>query len=270
MRDLAGKTAVITGGAGGLGRAVALRLVKTGAKVALWDLDEERLGRAVAELRESGGEARGYALDAADPAAVREAAERVRAELGPVDLLHNNAGIIFPGGFLDSSEEQLHKTVDVNLKSYLWCTKAFLPAMVERGSGHIVMTASAAGLLGVPEMAAYSATKHAVVGLAESLRLELRNKGVRGVGITIVCPSFIATGMFEGARPPLLTSWLTPEGVAEKIVEAVRKDRLYVREPFLVKLVPLIKALPSARLRDWLGDIIGMHRSMESFREKQR
>ena len=171
MKDFKGKTAVISGGAGGLGLAVGARLARAGAQVALWDINEKGLQRAVEALRAKGGLARGYALDAADPAQVRETAARVRAELGEVDILDNNAGVVFPGDFLDFTEEQLNKTVDVNLKSYLWCTRAFLPAMISRGSGHVVMTASAAGMTGVPGLAAYSASKHAVIGLAESLRL---------------------------------------------------------------------------------------------------
>lgn len=264
MRDFSGKVAVITGGAGGVGRALGVRLARAGAKVALWDLDEARLSRAVGEL---GSSARGYALDASDPAQVRDAARKVESELGPVDFLDNNVGVVFPGSFLDFTEERIHKTVDVNLKSYLWCTRAFLPGMIARGCGHIVMTASAAGLSGVPGMTVYSATKHAVVGFAESLRLELRNSGIDGIGMTIVCPSFIASGMFEGANPPLGTGWLTVDRIADEILAAVRSGRLYVREPFLVKLIPLLKALP-VRCSDWAGDLTGMHRSLEPFNRK--
>ncbi|MBI4249340.1 MAG: SDR family oxidoreductase [Elusimicrobia bacterium] len=268
MKDFKGKTAVISGGARGLGLAVGARLARAGAQVALWDINEKGLQRAVEALRATGSLARGYALDAADPAQVREMAARVRAELGEVDILDNNAGVVFPGDFLDFTEEQLNKTVDVNLKSYLWCTRAFLPAMISRGSGHVVMTASAAGMTGVPGLAAYSASKHAVIGLAESLRLELLRNGVRGVGMTIVCPSFIATGMFEGVRPPAGAGWLTADHVADKVVEAIASGKLYVREPFLVKLLPLLKAMPSVRWMDWLGEVMGMHRSTENFGKK--
>src|SRR5437879_2092595 len=106
------------------------------------------------------------------------------------------------------------------------------------------MIASAAGLLGVPGMAAYSATKHAVIGFAESLRLELRRSGAAGVGMTIVCPSFVDTGMFPDTPPPLFTPRLEPERLAGKIVAAVRANKLYVREPAMVKLIPLLKTLP--------------------------
>ena len=124
------------------------------------------------------------------------------------------------------------------------------------------MNASAAVLLGVPGMAAYSGTKHAVIGFAESLRLELRRGGHDGVGMTIVCPSFIDTGMFPDTAPPLFTPWLKPEALAEKIVAAVKANRLYVREPAMVKLIPLLKALPRA-VGDLLCSLTGMDRSLQ-------
>ena len=140
--------------------------------------------------------------------------------------------------------------------------------MIARGSGHLVYTASAAGLLGVPGMAVYSATKHAVVGLAESVRMELRRAGHRGIGTTIVCPSFIDTGMFPDTHPPLFTPWLKPEALAEKIVAAVKADRLYVSEPAMVKLIPLLKALPRA-VGDALCALTGMDRSLRGTSSKK-
>lgn len=240
MLDLTGKKALVTGGTGGLGRALERELKAAGAEVVLWDL-------------------RGAPpVDVSDPAAVKAAA----AELGAVDLLFNNAGVHFPGDFLDNTDEQVQKQVAVNLASYIYVARAFLPGMIARGSGHLVWTASAAGLLGVPGMAVYSATKHAVVGLAESIRMELKRAGHRGIGTTIVCPSFIDTGMFDGCTPPALAPWLKPDALAKKIVAAVRADRLYVREPALVKLIPLLKILPSS-VGDALCALTGMDRSLQ-------
>lgn len=262
MLDLKGRTALITGGAGGLGYATALALGREGMKVALWDLDGERAEEKAAALRAGGVTAKGWGLDVTDPAAVRAGALEVERELGPVDLLDNNAGIHSPGDFLDATDEQIRRQVEVNLNSYMWCAKAFLPGMIARDSGHVIMIASAAGLLGVPGMAVYSGTKHAVIGFAESLRMEFRRAGVTGVGMTIVCPSFIDTGMFPNTTPPLFTPWLKPEALAAKIVSAVRADRLYVREPAMVKLIPLVKALPRA-VADALCSLTGMDRSLQ-------
>lgn len=261
MLELKGKTALITGGAGGLGLATARALGREGVRIALWDIDGGRIEAAVATLRAEGVTAKGWALDATDRTAVRAGALQVEREFGHVDLLDNNAGIHRPGDFLNAPDEDILRQVDVNLNSYLWCAKAFVPGMVARNSGHIVMIASAAGLLGVPGMAVYSAVKHAVVGFAESLRLELRRGGTTGVGTTIVCPSFIDTGMFPDTTPPLFTPWLKPETLADKIVAAVKADRLYVLEPAMVKLVPLLKALPGA-VGDALCSLTGMDRSL--------
>jgi all-trans-retinol dehydrogenase (NAD+) len=263
-----GRIALITGGASGIGKALALRMLRGGARVILWDLNQNALEAACRELS-AHGEARGYALDITDRRKVAETAEQVRREVGEVDILDNNAGVVFGGDLLTASEEQIVRTMEVNVHAAIWCTRAFLPGMVRKGSGHIVMMSSAAGLLGVPGMAAYSASKHAVIGLAESIRLELRKAGHRGITVTTVCPSFVKTGMFAGVKPPLLTPWLDPEVLADKIYRAVLKDRLYVREPFMVKLVPLLKAVPSPAFVDWLGEILKMHGSMDTWKGRK-
>lgn len=261
MRDLKGKLVLITGGAGGLGLATARVFAREGARLALWDVDPVRVEAAAASLRAAGADARGRAVDVSDPAAVRAAAAALEAELGPVDILDNNAGVHAPGSLFDGDDAACRRQVAVNLESFIWCARAFAPGMARRGSGHLIWIASAAGLLGVPGMAVYSATKHGVIGLAESLRLELRRDGVTGVGSTIVCPSFIDTGMFPGTTPPRFAPWLKPDALAERIVSAVKAGERYVREPALVELIPLLKTLPGA-LQDALCSLTGMDRSL--------
>ncbi|MBI4386568.1 MAG: SDR family oxidoreductase [Elusimicrobia bacterium] len=265
--DLKGKTALLTGGAGGIGRAVASRLARAGTRVVLWDVQPQALQAAVEEISKDGF-ARGYPVDITDRRQVFEAAERVRREIGLVDILDNNAGVVFGGDFLQCSEEQILKTLRVNVEAVLWCTRAFLPGMLQRRSGCIVMMASAAGMLGVPKMAAYSASKHAVIGFAESLRLELRGQGHDGVRVLTVCPSFVKTGMFEGASPPMLTPWLDPGQLADKICDGIRRDRVHVREPFMVKLVPALKALPYPIL-DRAGDWLGLNSTMDHWQGRE-
>ena len=182
MKDLKDKIVLITGGASGIGKAVALRFAREGARVVLWDVNGDALARTVEEVKAAGGQAHGYRVDVTDAAKVYEAAETVRREVGEVDVLDNNAGVVFGGDFLDVQDEKTLKTMGVNVNSYFWCLKAFLPAMLRRDSGHVVMMASAAGMLGVPGMAAYCSSKHAVVGLADSLRLELRCYARAGQG----------------------------------------------------------------------------------------
>lgn len=263
--DVRNKIALITGGAGGIGKALALRFLKGGSRVVLWDVDPAVLEAAVRELSAE-GEVRGYALDVTDRRKVAETAERVRRDVGEVDILDNNAGMVVGGDFLACPEERLLRTMEVNVHGVMWCTRAFLPGMLRKGAGHIIMMSSAAGLLGVPGMAAYAASKHAVIGLAESIRLELRRRGRRGVRISIVCPSFVRTGMFEGVKPPFGTPWLSPERIAGKIYEGVLRDRLYTREPFMVKLIPILKGFMSPSILDRMGDLLGMNEAMDHWK----
>lgn len=255
----------MTGGAGGIGKAAAALFLKEGAKVVLWDLDVQRLDAACAEL--SGlGDVKGYALDITDPRQVSETALKVEKDLGPVDVLDNNAGVVFGAPFLAGTAKDDEKTLGVNVLALMWCTRAFLPGMIARKRGHLVMMASAAGMMGVPGMAAYSASKHAVIGFSESLRLELRRERATGVGMSIVCPSFVSSGMFAGVKPPLLTPWLTPEFVAARVVDAVKRDKLYVREPFVVKAVPLLKGIAGSAFVDRLGEIFGASEAMKGWK----
>jgi all-trans-retinol dehydrogenase (NAD+) len=151
----------------------------------------------------------------------------------------------------------------------MWCTKAFLPDMIRRNSGHLVQIASAAGLIGVPGVAAYCASKHGVIGLSDTIRQELKKNGIKGIKVTIVCPSFVATGMFEGVMPPLLAPWLTTERMADKIYAGLRKDKYYVREPFMVKFLPFMKGITQTPVLDWAGGILGMHASMDTWKGRK-
>ncbi|MBI3548615.1 MAG: SDR family oxidoreductase [Elusimicrobia bacterium] len=263
--DPRGRRALVTGGASGIGKAVALRLLRSGAAVALWDLPGDALDAAARELSAS-GHVRAFPVDLIDPAQIHAAAARTLAEFGEIDILDNNAGVVRGAPFLETQDADDVRTIQVNLQAVTRVTRAFLPGMAKRNSGHLVMMASAAGLLGIPGMAVYAASKHAVIGFAESLRLELRKSGLTGVRVTIVCPSFVNTGMFAGAAPPRLAPWLDPERLADKIIAAIRKDRLYVREPFIVKWIPFLKGMTCTPLLDLVGDMLGMHSAMDTWK----
>ena len=185
--DLSGKVAVITGAAMGIGLATARRLVRAGCAVAIWDIQEAALESACAELRGMGGKVLGQRCDICDRAAVRTCAERTARELGPVDILINNAGYVRGGDLLDVPEDTLAKTVDVNLTSLLYTTRALLPGMYERNLGHVVNISSAAGILGVPDMAAYSAAKWGVWGFTESMRHSLLVPQVKSHDVIAAC-----------------------------------------------------------------------------------
>jgi all-trans-retinol dehydrogenase (NAD+) len=267
MTSISGSNAVITGGASGIGRLVAERLARRGGRVAIWDLDPVRVEQVAAELRAAtGGSVVGHACDVGDRDAVRRAAEQVRADLGEVDIVINNAGVVSGQRLLDIPDEKIETTFAVNTLALYWVTRAFLAGMIERDRGHVVTVASAAGLVGVARQTDYSASKHAAVGFDESLRVELASVAP-GVTTTVVCPFYIDTGMFDGvkSRVPLLLPILQPDKVADKIVRAIEHDtRVLVMPPF-VRLLPAARVLPTAWF-DAVMNLLGVNVSMDEFR----
>lgn len=265
---LSGATALVTGAAGGIGRAVVRRFLASGARVVLWDRDVPSLEEVAGQLKTL-GPLRYAAVDVTDPAAVNDEAARLAREGWGIDLLDANAGVAFPGDLLAMDEGRLRSTVRVNLEAMLWCLRAFVPSMAKSGRGHVVFMGSASSFVGVPGLAAYAATKHAVVGLAESLRLELRRKGALGVGMTIVCPGFVRTAMFEGVKPPFLLPWLTPAQLADRIARGVEAGELYVSEPWIVRWLPTLRALAPTFLTDRIGDLIGLNHTTDDWRSSR-
>jgi short-subunit dehydrogenase len=266
VTTLASKHVVITGAASGLGRLVASRLAQKGATVALLDLDESSLASAVGWIRESGGSARGYPCDVSEKGQVARVASQVTEEGGQVDIVVNNAGIVSGHWLLDLTDEQIERTFDVDALALFWVTRAFLPGMIERDTGHIVNVASAAGLIGTCEQTDYAASKHAAVGFDEALRMELRRQAPH-VRTTLVCPYYIDTGMFAGVRTRF--SWLLPileEGrVADRIVRALERDQRRVVLPPIIRVVPVLREVLPPSVFDWLADALGVNDAMRQF-----
>ncbi len=262
--NLRGSRILVTGGARGMGLAIAKGAAARGASVVLWDRDAEALRAAEAEV--AGAEpVVGQAVDVADRGAVDAAAARLVSERGPVDILVNNAGVVSGKRFSDLSPGEVERTLAVNAASLFWTTRAFLPSMIRRGRGRIVTMASAGGLVGVPGLSDYCASKFAAVGFHESLRAELRREAP-GVGATLVCPFFVNTGMFAGVRTrfPRLLPILEPETVAEAALRAVERDRALVIRPRFVHSLRLLRLLPAGWL-DPIAAFFGIHAAMDTF-----
>lgn len=264
MKNIRGKVALVTGGAMGMGKLFAQRLGEDGARVVLWDLNEKALKETEEELRAKGYEVFTYVADVSDPNRVRALAEKVKEDVGVVQILFNNAGVVFKGLITEQSDDHISKTFDINVKALCWTMRAFLPGMIERSEGHVVNIASASGLIGVPALAAYAASKWAVIGLSESVRYEVQATRPE-IQFTIACPSYIATGMFAGVKPPRFTKMLTPEMIVDKIYRSFKHDRLFVLEPWLVKITPLTKAILPAKLYDSVQTLLGVQSGMNSF-----
>ena len=257
---------LVTGGASGIGRLVAERLAALGARLVLWDLDPEALHRTVPAVEAHGRHTvAGYVCDVGDRTQVYETARRVRDEVGSVDVLVNNAGVVSGQRFLDLPDEKIEATFRVNTLALFWTGKAFLPDMIARNRGHVVTMASASGYVGVARLADYAASKWAAVGFDESLRMELRRLAP-GVKTTVVCPFYVATGMFAGVRSRFgsLLPILEPAAVADRIVRALRRDQRRVVMPRLVGLLPLARIMPVAAF-DAVVDFLGVNTSMDEF-----
>jgi NAD(P)-dependent dehydrogenase (short-subunit alcohol dehydrogenase family) len=224
-RFLEGASAAVTGGGNGIGRAIAIQLAAAGARVAVGDVDVEA---AEAVAREIGDAAFGAPLDISDPdrfAAFLDAAE---SRHGPLAIMVNNAGIDWIGPFHEEPDEVTRREIEVNLFGATIGSKLALKRMLPRRKGHLVNVASGVGRVPLPGSATYSATKHGVVGLTESLRLEYRRSGVE---FTVVQPSQVLTGMLDGQARPRGLPQVSADDVATATVDAIRHNRFEVWVP---------------------------------------
>ncbi|KQU58690.1 3-ketoacyl-ACP reductase [Rossellomorea marisflavi] len=192
MQSIKGKVALITGAGRGIGRATAEAFAKEGVHVGLVGRTIENLEKAADELKQYDVNVAIAAADVADLDAITKAVESIRGELGPIDILVNNAGISKFGGFMELTPEEWTNIIDVNVKGVYYTTRAVLPEMIERNTGDIINISSTAGQKGAPVTSAYSASKAAVIGLSESLMMEVRKKNIR---VTTLTPSTVATDM---------------------------------------------------------------------------
>ena len=267
MTSFAGKNVLITGSAGGIGRLMALKAATRGANLILWDVNLVALEELGDQLARWGFHGTTYAqCDLGDRDEIAETAAKVLADHGGIDVLINNAGIVSGKALLDLTDEAIERTFRVNTLALFWTTRAFLPGMMARGEGHIVTIASAAGLVAAPKMTDYAASKHAAVGFDDALRVELRRLGYRNIRTTIVCPYYINTGMFKGARTRFrrLLPIMEPEDATNKIIEAIeRNKRRLVMPPFAMINYPG-RLLPLS-LFDRVAEFVGISKSMDDF-----
>lgn len=266
MTILAGKTVLVTGAASGFGRLLAEQIAARGAQLVLWDINRAALESLAAQLTTNGHLVWAHPVDVGDSDAVHTAALRVTQDVGAVDVLINNAGVVSGKTLLEASDADIHRTFNVNTLALFWTTRAFLPGMLEREQGHIVTIASAGGLVGTARLTDYCASKFAAVGFDESLRLELRRAQHTAIRTTVVCPYYSTTGMFAGvqSRFPWLLPILPPETVTQRIVHAIETNQARLILPWFVRASFLARLLP-VRAFDWLMDFFGINRSMDDF-----
>ena len=252
MKDFQGKVAVITGGASGLGRAMAERFARAGMSIVLADVEPNALAKAEAEMKAAGAKVIGVRTDVSKAAEVEALAQQTLAAFGGVHLVANNAGVAEGGNVWDNTVADWEWVLGVNLWGVIHGVRVFTPIMLAQGSeGHIVNTASVAGLLSPPGMGIYSVSKHAVVALSECLHQDLAQKAAK-VKCSVLCPAYVPTGIADSGRnrPAALSTTrpksaadlaldaslkkavqsgkLTAADVAQKVYEAVRDERFYI------------------------------------------
>ena len=229
--ELRGANALVTGAAGGLGHYIARALAAEGTNLVLSDIPGAPLEPLVDELRARGVRVEVETADLADRPEAEALVGRAEQSLDPLDVLVNNAGLEFGGPFLDNSVDELGRIVDVNLLAVMLLTREALPGMLERGRGHIVNIASAAGKIASPNLASYSGTKHGVVGFTHALRGEHREARV---GFSAICPIFVGrVGMYgrledQVPDPPPMFKPVPPEDVGAAVVRSIKEDRAEV------------------------------------------
>jgi all-trans-retinol dehydrogenase (NAD+) len=270
MTGFDGRRVVITGAASGLGRLMCERLMREGAVVHALDVDAEGLAALCDGAPGERGRLVTHVCDLASRTSIASTADAVLGEEAHIDLLINNAGIVSGRSLLEISDEQIERTFAVNTLALFWLTRALLPGMIKRDSGHIVTIASAGGLVGTARLTDYCASKFAAVGFDDSLRLELKRLNSR-VRTTVVCPFYINTGMFDGVRTRF--SWLLPilepDYAVDRIIGAIRRGRRRLIMPRFVMSVFLVRLLPT----DWFDAVMnffGISRSMDEFVGRQR
>jgi NAD(P)-dependent dehydrogenase (short-subunit alcohol dehydrogenase family) len=254
-RSLHGKVVAITGGAQGIGKATATALVRKGCRVALGDIDLELAEKTAASL---GGGTIALPLDVTERSSFEGFLDETERQLGPVDALINNAGIMPVTPFVDETPESVRRQIDINLHGVITGTQLAIERLQPRGSGYIVNIASQAGKAGVPGIATYSGTKHAVVGMSEAVRGELRGSGVE---VLCVMPTVVNTDLTSGVGQ----RWVKPveaEDVADEIVDAMEVPRFDVFVPRANGALLRMGALMPRRASEFVARLMGMDKLM--------
>jgi NAD(P)-dependent dehydrogenase (short-subunit alcohol dehydrogenase family) len=243
-RSLSGKVAVVTGGARGIGQALARALAREGVVVAIGDLDATAAEAAAAELANG---SIGLALDVTDRRGFTAFLDEVERRLGPLDILVNNAGIMMVTPFDEEDEASITRQLAINLQAVIHGTQEAMKRMRPRGTGHIVNIASLAGRAAAPGLATYCATKHGVIGLSEAVRAELRGTGVE---VTVVMPGFAKTELASGVPDLRMVKRVTPEEIAAQTVDALRFPRFDVWAPKRLAGIITLGAVMPRRWRE--------------------
>lgn len=263
MKNLKGKLVLITGGASGIGKIMARLMLERNVKVVIWDIDQASIDATKSEFSNQ-GEVFGFPVDVSNVEQVQETSARVKQEVGVVDVVINSAGVVVGKLFHEHTAAEIAHTLNINVAGSMYVTKAFLDGMLAQNSGHICNIASSGGLISNPKMSVYAASKWAVIGWSDSLRLEMKQMK-KAVRVTTIMPYYIHTGMFAGVRSRIPI--LEPEAAALTIVKAIERNKTMVTIPgYIYRVTRLAQALLPIAVFDWFaGSVLGIYKTMEHF-----
>ncbi len=263
MSNFSSKNVLITGGCSGIGYIMARKSLERGSSVVIWDINQNAIDKSVEELSKLGSVS-GYCVDISDSEAVLQTSTKVKADIGKIDIVINNAGIIVGKSFADHTIADIDRTMKINTNGAMYVTKAFLDDMISSDQGHVCNIASSAGYVANPNMSVYAASKWAVIGWSDSVRVELK-KSKSNVRVTTIMPYYINTGMFDGvkSRIPILK----PEKAAERIIRSI-EGNVKLRSIYwiLYPFTRLMQGILSVGGFDLLADkAFGIYNTMDKF-----
>ena len=269
MGKFRNKKVLITGGASGIGRIMgAMALEKGASTLVIWDINQANINDTINELS-SKGCIIGDCLDISNEEMVVAAAKRLKQTIGDIDIVINCAGIITSNKRFDQcSTTDIRRTMEINSIAPMMVALQFLPDMIARNSGHICNISSAGGLISNPRMSIYAASKWAVIGWSDSVRIEMEQLKSK-VKITTIAPYYIKTGMFDGVKSPIVPL-MKPKYAARQIIRAIEKNK---RVAVITKLIPFpyhfvrfMQGIMPTKIFDWFfGEIFGIYHSMDKF-----
>lgn len=261
---------LITGGASGIGKIMGRMALEKGANCfIIWDINLAGIEATKKELGKY-GRVKGYVVDVSNHEVVNLAYRKTVEDCGRVDILINCAGIITSNKTFDQQTyDEMTRTMNINTLAPMFVTRAMLPDMLERNSGHVCNIASAGGMLSNPKMSVYAASKWGAIGWSDSVRIELQDMK-SNVHVTTVAPYYINTGMFDGVKSPVIPI-LKPEYVAKKIIRAIERNKSFKGIPFGFHFIRFWQFLLPTRLFDWFfGEVMGIYHAMDAFTGRKK
>lgn len=266
-----GKVVLITGGASGIGRIMGRRSLEKGAEALLiWDINPQSITTTCQEFAPL-GKVHGAMVDVSDLDSIKKGYEEAKALFGRVDLLINCAGIVTGNQYFDGlTAAEIHRTMEINALAPMNIALEILPDMLARDEGHICNIASAAGLLANPRMSAYAASKWAVIGWSDSLRVELKERK-SNVHVTTIAPYYINTGMFDGVQSRWFMPILDPENTSRKILRSIERNRTFNGIPWGFHIVRFLQGIFPTPVFDFMfGKFFGVYHTMDHFTGRKK